>query len=340
MLNMRSAVWRTTFLAVTAAAAVFAAACGSDKAAPQAAAPTNAAVPTAAPANAAVPTAAAAAKTGYAFPDKLVTTTWVTENTKKANVLVLDLRKKEDYDAGHIPEASWINTADLATTDKNGVKGQIAPADKVAAVLSAVGAKPDTTIVLYDASNNLSSSRTLWVFEVYGHKDVRMMDGTLTLWRSESKPVTKDVPQRTTTQYAFTAAPNESIIANFDEILKAVGDPSKVICDARTPEEYAGRDVRSKNGGHVPSAVNVDYTLANGKDAKYLPAENLRKLYGDAGVKASDSQTVYTYCQTGVRAAHSWFVLKYLVGYKNVENYDGSWEEWGNKDGAKIETSR
>lgn len=335
MLNVRSAIWRTAFLTATAAAAVFGAACGSDEAKPQAAATT----PTAAPANAAVPTVVAA-KAGYAFPDKLVTTTWVTENATKANVLVLDLRKKEDYDAGHIPGASWINTADLSVTDKNGVKGQIAPAEKVASVFAAVGAKPDTTIVLYDASNNLSSSRVLWVLEVYGHKDVRMMDGTWTLWQSESKPATKDVPQRTATQYAFTATPNEGIIANFDEIVKAVGDPSKVVCDARTPEEYAGRDVRSKNGGHIPGAVNVNYTLANGKDGKYLPAEELRKLYGDAGVKASDSQTVYTYCQTGVRAAHSWFVLKYLVGYKNVENYDGSWEEWGNKDGAKIETSR
>ena len=254
--------------------------------------------------------------------------------------MLVDLRKKEDYAAGHIAGASWTNTADWSATDKNGVKGQIAPAEKIASLLSAVGAKPDSTIVLYDAANNLSSSRLLWVLEVYGHKDVRMMDGTWALWQSEGKPATKDAPAPTTTQYAFTAAPNESIIANFDEVLKAVGDPSKVICDARTPEEYAGRDVRAKNGGRVPGALNVNYTLANGKDGKYLPAEDLRKLYGDAGVKAADSQTVYTYCQTGVRAAHSWFVLKYLLGYKNVENYDGSWQEWGNKDGAKIEMAR
>lgn len=331
-LKTHSAIWRTPFLAATIAAALFAAACGGDATEPKATATTQPA--------AAVPTAAAAAKTGYAFPDKLVTTAWVAENATKPNVLVLDLRKKEDYDAGHIPGASWINSADLSATDKNGVKGQIAPAEKVASVISAVGAKPDSTIVLYDASNNLSSSRVLWVLEVYGHKDVRVMNGTWTVWQAEAKPVTKDAPKSTATQYAFTAAPNEGIIANFDEIVKAVGDPSKVICDARTPEEYAGRDVRSKNGGHVPSAVNVNYTLANSKDGKYLPAEDLRKLYADAGVKAADSQTVYTYCQTGVRAAHSWFVLKYLVGYKNVENYDGSWEEWGNKDGAKIETSR
>jgi len=337
MSGTRSAIWRTALLAATGVAALAAVACGGDEAEPKPAATVTAA---ATQSNAAVPTAAAAVKVGYAFPDKLVTTAWVAENAAKPNVVLLDLRKKEDYDAGHIAGASWINTADLSTTDKNGVKGQIAPADKVAAALSAVGAKPDSTIVLYDASNNLISARTLWVFEVYGHKDVRIMDGTWTLWRSEGKPVTKDAAKRTATQYAFTAAPNEGIIANFDEIVKAVGDPSKVVCDARTPEEYAGRDVRSKNGGHVPGALNVNYTLANNKDGKFLPAEDLRKLYNDAGVKASDSQTVYTYCQTGVRAAHSWFVLKYLVGYKNVENYDGSWEEWGNKDGAKIETSR
>ncbi|TAK73778.1 MAG: hypothetical protein EPO16_11910, partial [Dehalococcoidia bacterium] len=212
----RSPIRRRALLAVMAAALI-AAACGGGATEPKA---TTTAQPTAAAATAAaaVPTAAAAAKTGYAFPEKLVTTAWVAENATKPNVLVIDLRKKEDYDAGHIPGAAWINSADLSVTDKNGVKGQIAPAEKVASVISVVGAKPDSTIVLYDAANNLTASRVLWTLEVYGHKDVRLLNGTWTSWQAEAKPVTKDVPKNAATQYAFTAAVNEGIIANFDEV--------------------------------------------------------------------------------------------------------------------------
>ena len=123
-------------------------------------------------------------------------------------------------------------------------------------------------------------------------------------------------------------------------MVKAVGDPSKIVCDSRTTEEYTGRDLRAKIGGHVPGAKNVNYSDAVDKSGAFLSLEDLKKLYDSQGIKAADNQTIFTYCQSGVRAAHAWFVLKYLIGYPNVAVYDGSWEEWGNRTDTKIETAR
>ena len=127
-----------------------------------------------------------------------------------------------------------------------------------------------------------------------------------------------------------------------DQMVKAVGDPSKIVCDSRTADEFTGRDLRAPAtaGGHIPGALNLAYSDAVAKSGEFLPLEDLKKLYDNAGIKASDGQTIFTYCQSGIRAAHAWFVLKYLIGYQNVAVYDGSWEEFGSTPGMKIEGSR
>ena len=178
--------------------------------------------------------------------------------------------------------------------------------------------------------------------DVYGHKDWRVLNGTWTSWDAAKKPVTKDVANRPATQYAFTAQPNTKIVVNMEQMVKAVGDPSKIVCDSRTADEYTGRDLRApaKNGGHVPGAKNLAYSDAVAKSGEFLPVAELKKLYDTAGIVAQDNQTIFTYCQSGIRAAHAWFVLQNLIGYQNVAVYDGSWEEYGAASGNKIEAAR
>ena len=278
------------------------------------------------------------AKPGYAAPDRGVSVEWLAGKTSDASVISIDLRKKEAYEAGHIPGAVWMSTGDFNVT-KAGVT-DLAPTAQIEAALSKAGVKPDSTIVLYDDAGSLWSTRVLWSLEVYGHKDARVLNGSWTTWQSQSKPVTKDVTARPAAQYVFAAKPNDKIIVSMEQMTKAVGDPSKIVCDSRTSDEFTGRDLRAKIGGHLPGAKNVNYSDAVDKGGAFLPVEDLKKLYDTAGVRAADNQTIYTYCQSGIRAAHAWFVLKYLVGYQNVAVYDGSWEEWGNRTDTKIESSR
>ncbi len=300
--------------------------------------------PKAAATAAATATATATAKPAGAVlkpnPDRAVSVDWLAGKLNDPAVVPVDLRTKEKYDAGHIPGAVLLASA--AFSQKTGDVSDLAPAAQVAEALSKIGVKPTDAIVFYDDGGSLSATRALWGLDVYGHKDSRVLNGTWTSWEAAKKPVTKDVPTRASTQYAFSGAPNTSIVVTFDQMAKAVGDPSKIVCDSRTADEYTGRDLRApaKSGGHVPGALNLAYNDAVAKTGEFLPVSELKKLYDNAGIKAQDNQTIFTYCQSGVRAAHAWFVLKYLIGYEKVAVYDGSWEEYGGRTDTKIESSR
>ncbi|MCC6238371.1 MAG: sulfurtransferase [Dehalococcoidia bacterium] len=294
----------------------------------------------AASATAATTASKAASTTLKPNADRIVSIDWLAGKTSDASVVALDLRAKDKYEAGHIPGAVWIATADF--NQKKGDITELAPADQIAAALGKAGIRPEDTIVLYDDQGSLWSTRVAWSLDVYGHKDSRVLNGTWTAWAAANKPTSKDASTRAATQYAFAGAPNTSIVVNMDQMVKAVGDPSKVVCDSRTADEFTGRDLRAPatNGGHVPGALNVAYSDAVGKSGEFLPVEELRKLYDSAGIKAADGQTIFTYCQSGIRAAHAWFVLKHLIGYQSVAVYDGSWEEWGARSDTKIEGAR
>lgn len=272
--------------------------------------------------------------------DRVVSVDWLAGKTSDASVVAIDLRTKEKYDAGHIPGAVWIATADF--NQKTGDISELAAATQIASALGKAGIKPSDTIVLYDDQGSLWSTRVAWSLDVYGHKDSRVLNGTWTAWAAANKPVSKDASTRATAEYAFSAAPNTAIVVNMEQMVKAVGDPSKIVCDSRTPDEFTGRDLRApaKSGGHVPGALNLAYSEAVNQAGEFLPVSDLRKLYDNAGIKASDDQTIFTYCQSGIRAAHAWFVLKNLIGYERVAVYDGSWEEYGARSDTKIEGSR
>lgn len=272
---------------------------------------------------------------GYANTERLVTTQWIEDNLDNDRVLLLDVRKEEQYAEGHIPGAIRVTPNEAFQQEINGVAGLIPPASHVAGVLSSVGAKPDTTIVIYDQRASLWASRGLWVLDVYGHEDVRILDGDFPLWESEGREVSTATPSVSSSDYEFSGTPNNDIIASWDDIIASIEDPSVLVCDARSAEEYAGRDIRAERGGHIPESVNVDWVRAIDEDGRFLPAAELRGIYQGEGVEAEG--TVYTLCQTAVRATHSWFVLSDLLGYPDVKVYDGSWTEYGNRADSPIE---
>jgi len=273
---------------------------------------------------------------GYADTSRLVSTQWIEDNLDNDRVILFDLRNEEQYGEGHIPGAIRLQAGAVFQKEIDGVSGLIPPGDEVAASLAAVGATPDHTLVFYDARGSIWASRAVWVLAVYGHNDVRLLDGDFPLWAAEGRDVNTDVPSPTGADYAFSAAPNEDLIAGWQEIVDQIEDPSSLVCDARSAEEYAGRDVRADRGGHIPESVNVDWVRALNEDGTFLPADQLREIYEGEGVVGG--KTIYTLCQTAVRATHTWFVLSELLGYDSVKVYDGSWTEWGNRTDTPIES--
>ena len=214
--------------------------------------------------------------------------------------------------------------------DSNGVKGMLPSSDHIAIALSSVGINEDDTVIFYDGNSNLWASRGLWALEVYGHEDSRLLDGSWNYWSENSFPTTSESESVEKSDYKFSGNINSSLIAGFEEILEAVGDPSKIVCDTRSPDEYIGKDVRANRGGHIPGSENVNWVNAVDESGRFLSAQNLQNIYESKGIKTD--KAVYTLYQTAVRATHTWFVLQELLGYDNVKVYDGSWIEWGNSD--------
>ncbi|MXZ62820.1 MAG: sulfurtransferase [Chloroflexi bacterium] len=273
---------------------------------------------------------------GYHNTDRLVTTQWIEDNLDNDDVILFDVRNEEQYAAGHIPGAIRLAANQVFQKEIDGVAGLIPPANEVAASLAAVGATPDHTLVFYDQRGSIWASRAIWVLAVYGHADARLLDGDFPLWESQGREVSTDVPSPTAAEYAFSADPDNDIIAGWEEVVAEIDNVESLVCDARSAEEYAGRDVRAERGGHIPNAVNVDWARALNEDGTFLPADQLRELYEGEGVVGG--KTIYTLCQTAVRATHTWFVLVDLLGYESVKVYDGSWTEWGNRTDTPIES--
>jgi thiosulfate/3-mercaptopyruvate sulfurtransferase len=321
------------------AVAVVGVACGSDDndAPADAAAPAAPATSGAASAPAADPAAATLDDRGYAPGYRLVSAAWLADHLEDPNVVVIDLRSAEDYEAGHIPGAVNLNAnTAFNREDESGVPGQIGLPEQVAASLGSAGVTPDTTVVFYDGTNSLWAARALWVLDVYGHANVRILDGAWGTWEADGHPVSTEAPTVTATDYVFTATPNLEIIAGLDELVAAIDDPEALVCDVRSAEEYSGRDVRAAQGGHVPGAVNEDWRQAVNDRGEFHPASDLQGIYENSVLVGDTNKTVYVYCQTGVRAAHTWFVLHDLLGLERVKNYDGSWVEYGNRDDVEI----
>lgn len=279
---------------------------------------------------------------GYVHPEMLVSTDWVAEHLNDAQVRVVE--SNEDpllYPSGHIPGAVQVDW----TTDLNDpLRRDYLHKDGFEKLMSRIGVTPETTVVFYGDKNNWWACYALWVFHLFGHTNARIMDGGRLKWEQEGRPLTKAVPGYPPTQYTAKNRDDSKIRAFRDEVLKHV-EAKLPLVDVRSPAEYRGELLHMPNypnegalrGGHIPGAKNIPWSqAANPENGTFKTADELRALYEQAqGLKPDDD--IIAYCRIGERSSHTWFVLTYLLGYKNVRNYDGSWTEWGNLVNVPIE---
>lgn len=267
----------------------------------------------------------------------LVTADWVEEHLNDPKVVLVDLDEDaESYDKGHIPGAVKINwRKDL----QDGVRHDFVSKEKLEALLSAKGIANDDTIVFYGGNNNWFAAYGYWYLAYYGHENIRLLDGGRKKWELDSRELTTDVVDRPATSYT-AKEPDEALRAYRDEVISAIGVQNLI--DVRSPDEFAGRllapahlpQEAAQIGGHIPTAGNVPWSKAANDDGTFRSDDELKALYADAGL--DDSRDTIAYCRIGERSSHTWFVLKEILGYKNVKNYDGSWSEYGSLRGVPV----
>jgi thiosulfate/3-mercaptopyruvate sulfurtransferase len=271
--------------------------------------------------------------------DVLVDTDWVAQHRADPNVRVAEVDvDTAAYDQGHVPGAiGWNWTTELCDT----LVRDIVPKGKLEKLLGASGITPDTTIVLYGDNNNWFAAWAFWQLKVYGHRDVRIMNGGRKKWLAEGRELDTAKPVMKAATYT-AKDPDLSIRAFLPEVQRALGRPDTAMVDVRSPQEFTGEILAPpglpetcQRGGHIPGAKSIPWGKACNDDGTFKSRDDLAALYGGQGVTAD--KNVIAYCRIGERSSHTWFVLKYLLGYPNVKNYDGSWTEWGNLVAAPVE---
>jgi thiosulfate/3-mercaptopyruvate sulfurtransferase len=276
----------------------------------------------------------------YSHPEFLVDTEWVANHLKDADVRIIE--SDEDpllYAIGHIEGAVQV---DWFSTLQHPLRRDFLTKEQFEEVASKLGITNDTTVVFYGDKSNWFAAYALWLFQYYGHKNVKIMNGGRIKWEQEKRPLVKDVPSYPATKYKAKEA-DKSIRAFRDDVFKQL-ESKKPLVDVRSPKEYAGELTHMPNypqegatrAGHIPTAVSIPWAQAvNEADSTFKTPEELRALYEGKDIKSD--KDIIAYCRIGERSSLTWFVLKYLLGYPNVKNYDGSWTEWGNLVDAPIE---
>lgn len=269
----------------------------------------------------------------YAHPERLVSTDWVAEHIGDEDVVVLE--SNEDtllYSTGHIPGALKI---DWHTELNDEVARDFVDPEAFAELAASKGISPETTVVFYGDKSNWWAAYALWVFTLYGHEDVRLMDGGRDKWLAEGRETTREVPEVTRGEYPVRQRDDSTDRAAREDVLAALG--TTPLIDVRSPKEYTGETTHmdgypqegTLRGGHIPTAASVPWAKAANEDGTFKSREELEAIYRD-GAGLGETDSVIAYCRIGERSSHTWFVLKHLLGYRDVRNYDGSWTEWGN----------
>ena len=278
---------------------------------------------------------------GYNNPDKLVSTDWVAANLNETGIRIVE--SNEDpllYPSGHIPgavEVDWVKDLNDPLRrdylDRSGFE----------ALASRIGITPDTTVVFYGDKSNWWATYALWVFELFGHTNARIMDGGRLKWAEESRELTRERPSISSTSYSAPERDDSRIRAFRDGVLEHIQANGQLV-DVRSPGEYSGEKLHMEGypqegavrGGHIPGADNVPWSRAANEDGTFKTAAELRGIYLDE-IGLNPEQPTVAYCRIGERSSHTWFVLTNLLGFADVSNYDGSWTEWGNSVGVPIE---
>ena len=276
----------------------------------------------------------------YARPGLLVSTQWVAEGLKDPKIRVIEVSvDAAAFDQGHIPGAVALNWFhDLEERPHR----DIASKATMERLLGNAGVSPNTTIVVYGDNNNWFATYAYWLFRLYGHRDVRVMNGGRKKWMDEGRPMTKEAATYPKVPYE-AKQPDTSIRAMRDTVLQSLPNAGKGLVDVRSPREFSGELLAPENlpqegaqrGGHVPGAVNIPWGEAVRPDGTFKSADELQALYQGRGI--TPDKEIIAYCRIGERSAHTWFVLKELLGYPKVRNYDGSWTEWGSLVGVPVE---
>ena len=279
------------------------------------------------------------AENGYAKP-VLVTTEWLAEHLADDDLVVAEVDENPDlYDAGHITGAVKLHWRDDL---QDPLERDVIEKEAFEQLLGGRGIGNDTTVVVYGDKNNWFAAYAYWYLKIYGHRDVRVLDGGRQKWIDEGRELTADTPAPAPKAYTAQER-DEKIRARRDAVLANLGKEGIALVDVRSPQEYAGDLIAppgyeqegESRAGHIPTAKSIPWAQAVKEDGTFKAAEDLRALYADKGV--TPDQAVTAYCRIGERSAHTWFVLRELLGYQDVRNYDGSWTEWGNLVDVPIE---
>jgi thiosulfate/3-mercaptopyruvate sulfurtransferase len=277
----------------------------------------------------------------YKHPEVLVTTEWVAQNLNAPNTRLVEVDVDTSaYDQGHIPGAVGWN---WQTQLQDNVRRDLIDRAALEALLGKSGIDNETTILLYGDNNNWFAAYAFWQLKYYGHKDLRLINGGRKKWLEEKRPLSTEAAKVTLATYK-ASGPDESIRAYRDDVRDVVeGKRKGQLVDVRSVDEFTGKIIAppgmtetAQRAGHIPTAANVPWAQAAAEDGTFKSADELASLYQGKGVTGSGVQEVIAYCRIGERSSHTWFVLKYLLGYDNVKNYDGSWTEWGNLIGAPV----
>jgi thiosulfate/3-mercaptopyruvate sulfurtransferase len=275
----------------------------------------------------------------YKHPEVLISTDWAAHNLNSPNLRFVEVDVDTTaYDQGHLPGAVGWN---WQTQLQDGIRRDLIDKAALERLLGASGISNDTTVALYGDNNNWFAAYAFWQLKLNGHKEVRLINGGRKKWLEEKRPLTKDVPNVTHAAYRVSAT--DATIRAFKEDVFSIlqsGKPGQLV-DVRSVDEFTGKIIAppgmtetAQRAGHIPQAANIPWAQAANEDGTFKSFDDLRKLYGDKGITGTEE--VIAYCRIGERSSHTWFVLKYLLGYEKVRNYDGSWTEWGNLVGAPI----